>query len=106
GMPESVAERFMRHARSAHGVILVTGPTGSGKTTTLYATLRKVVERGERSHVDDGGGINVLTIEDPIEYNLSENLDRGSSASAAGSSVSQSQVNLKKGVTFANGLRH
>jgi general secretion pathway protein E len=65
----------------AHGIILVTGPTGSGKTTTLYAVLQRI----------DSKELNVLTIEDPIEYNLP--------------GVSQVQVNVKKGLTFAAGLR-
>jgi general secretion pathway protein E len=63
------------------GMILVTGPTGSGKTTTLYAALERV-DRGSR---------NVMTIEDPVEYHM----DR----------IGQVQVNVKRGVTFAAGLR-
>jgi len=86
GMPASVAERFLALARRSHGIVLVTGPTGSGKTTTLYATLREL----------DAGERNIMTIEDPIEYEL-DNL---------GLPISQSQVNEKKGVTFAHGLRH
>ncbi len=64
-----------------HGIILVTGPTGSGKSTTLYAALTEV----------DTSQKNVLTIEDPVEYSLA--------------GVSQVQVATKKGLTFANGLR-
>jgi len=64
-----------------HGIILVTGPTGSGKTTTLYASLTKV----------STGDKNILTIEDPVEYQLD--------------GISQVQVNVKKGLTFAAGLR-
>ncbi len=64
-----------------HGIILVTGPTGSGKTTTLYAALSKI----------NTPEMNILTIEDPIEYHL-----RG---------ISQIQVSTKKGLTFAAGLR-
>jgi general secretion pathway protein E len=64
-----------------HGIILVTGPTGSGKTTTLYAALNEV----------DTTEKNVLTIEDPVEYSLA--------------GISQVQVNQKKGLTFASGLR-
>ncbi len=64
-----------------HGIILVTGPTGSGKTTTLYGGLSEL----------DTTTKNVLTIEDPVEYSLS--------------GISQVQVNAKKGLTFANGLR-
>ena len=66
---------------SDHGIALVTGPTGSGKTTTLYAALAEA----------DSTQRNVLTIEDPIEYQLA--------------GVSQTQVNVKKGMTFAGGLR-
>ena len=65
----------------SHGIILVTGPTGSGKTTTLYAGLSEV----------DTTQKNVLTIEDPVEYSLA--------------GISQVQVNVKKGLTFASGLR-
>jgi general secretion pathway protein E len=65
----------------SHGIILVTGPTGSGKTTTLYAALNEV----------DTTQKNVLTIEDPVEYSLP--------------GISQVQVNVKKGLTFAHGLR-
>ncbi len=86
GMPEPIARPFLDAARRSSGIILVTGPTGSGKTTTLYATLRQLNSR-ER---------NIMTIEDPIEYELN----------ALGTPISQSQINLKKGVTFANGLRH
>lgn len=86
GMPGSIAVDFEAAARRSSGIILVTGPTGSGKTTTLYATLSKL-NAGER---------NIMTIEDPIEYELS----------SVGIPISQSQVNLKKGVNFANGLRH
>lgn len=86
GMPSAIAGRFLAAARKASGIVLVTGPTGSGKTTTLYATLRELDSR-ER---------NIMTIEDPIEYELD----------SLGLPISQSQVNAKKGVTFANGLRH
>jgi general secretion pathway protein E len=65
----------------SHGIILVTGPTGSGKTTTLYGAMSEI----------DTTQKNVLTIEDPVEYSLS--------------GVSQVQVNNKKGLTFAAGLR-
>jgi type II secretory ATPase GspE/PulE/Tfp pilus assembly ATPase PilB-like protein len=63
------------------GLILVTGPTGSGKTTTLYATLRRLKERG----------VNIVTVEDPIEYRLP--------------GIVQVQVNEKAGLTFASALR-
>jgi general secretion pathway protein E len=65
----------------SHGIILVTGPTGSGKTTTLYASMAEI----------DTTQLNVLTIEDPVEYSLP--------------GISQVQVNTKKGLTFAAGLR-
>ncbi|MBL9140308.1 MAG: type II/IV secretion system protein [Phycisphaerae bacterium] len=86
GMPEHVELPFLDRANRTNGIILVTGPTGSGKTTTLYATLGRV----------GAARVNVMTIEDPIEYELS----------LAGVRASQSQVNAKKGVTFATGLRH
>ncbi len=76
-----VRERFETALRQPHGVILVTGPTGSGKTTTLYAGL---------THINETS-CNILTIEDPIEYML-----RG---------IGQTQVNTKAGMTFARGLR-
>jgi general secretion pathway protein E len=71
-----------RHLISySHGIILITGPTGSGKTTTLYAALAEI----------NSDEKNVLTIEDPIEYNIE--------------GISQIQVSNKKGLTFASGLR-
>ena len=81
GMGATELARFRRMIRLDHGMILVTGPTGSGKSTTLYASLLEV------NTVD----LNVLTIEDPIEYQLE--------------GVSQTQINEKKGMTFAAGLR-
>jgi len=74
-------EEFRRLIRYSHGIILITGPTGSGKSTTLYAALQEI----------DSDEKNVITIEDPIEYNLDE--------------ISQIQVSNKKGLTFASGLR-
>jgi type IV pilus assembly protein PilB len=68
--------------RSKEGVILVTGPTGSGKTTTLYAALRTVQNEG----------LNIVTVEDPVEYRL-------------GQGIVQVQVNPKAGLTFASALR-
>ncbi len=75
---EALLREFLVYS---HGIILVTGPTGSGKTTTLYAGLSEI----------DTTTKNVLTIEDPVEYSMP--------------SISQVQVNAKKGLTFAAGLR-
>ena len=74
-------ERIERLLQSREGLILVTGPTGSGKTTTLYAALRRLKERG----------VNIVTVEDPIEYRLP--------------GIVQVQVNEKAGLTFATALR-
>ncbi len=81
GMSEAQLALMREVIRAPHGIVLVTGPTGSGKTTTLYAALMEV-DRANR---------NVMTIEDPIEYQLA--------------GVSQMQVQPKIGVTFAAGLR-
>jgi general secretion pathway protein E len=96
GMPPEVAQQYLHRATRVNGIILVTGPTGSGKTTTLYATLRRIGTPGE-----GGGGLNVMTIEDPIEYELSS-----IGSASGGVAISQSQVNPRKGITFATGLRH
>lgn len=82
GMPEHVLESFRRIVHEPYGMVLVTGPTGSGKTTTLYAALREL----------DTAHRNILTIEDPIEYQLPD--------------IGQMQVAPKIGLTFAAGLRH
>ncbi|HEY8241120.1 MAG TPA: ATPase, T2SS/T4P/T4SS family [Kiritimatiellia bacterium] len=82
GMPDEVLTRFKTLLREPNGVILVTGPTGSGKTTTLYAGLQQL----------DTKHINVLTIEDPIEYQIP--------------GIGQMQVKPKIGLTFSQGLRH
>ncbi len=81
GFPKTVLDRFDKLITRPHGIILVTGPTGSGKTTTLYASLCKIntVEK------------NIITIEDPVEYKLA--------------GIRQIQVNPKVNLTFANGLR-
>ena len=81
GMDPRMLGGFRRVLRREHGLVLVTGPTGSGKTTTLYAALQEL----------DVSRLNVLTLEDPIEYELE--------------GVSQTQVSGKKGMTFASGLR-
>jgi general secretion pathway protein E len=81
GMPEALRERFKKVLRKPNGVILVTGPTGSGKTTTLYAALTLL----------NDPGVNILTVEDPVEYALD--------------GIGQTQVNTKVGMSFATGLR-
>ncbi len=81
GMPEDVFERFESLVSEPHGILLVTGPTGSGKSTTLYAGLEKI------NAVED----KIITVEDPVEYQLD--------------GVKQIQVNAKIGLTFANALR-
>jgi len=103
GMPVHVRTALLDRAERSHGIILVTGPTGSGKTTTLYTLLRHIATGGQaeaapmaRRSGRSRGDLNVMTIEDPIEYELS----------TTGIAISQSQINPKKGVTFATGLRH
>jgi type IV pilus assembly protein PilB len=81
GIGKEDLRRLRRHIHRPHGMILVTGPTGSGKTTTLYAAISEI-------HT---GRDKIITIEDPIEYQLRE--------------VVQIPVNEKKGLTFARGLR-
>jgi general secretion pathway protein E len=81
GLGEETVRRFRQLIRREHGLLLVTGPTGSGKSTTLYATLQEL----------NSGTTNVVTLEDPIEYQLP--------------GISQTQINPKKGLTFASGLR-
>ncbi len=81
GMVEKTLAEMERLIKLPHGILLVTGPTGSGKSTTLYAVLNMLNDETR----------NILTIEDPIEYNLS--------------GVGQMQVNSKIGMTFARGLR-
>ncbi|WOT07060.1 type II secretion system ATPase GspE [Shewanella youngdeokensis] len=81
GMTEAVRVQFDELIRRPHGIILVTGPTGSGKSTTLYAGLT------ELNSIDT----NILTVEDPIEYELE--------------GIGQTQVNTKVDMTFARGLR-
>jgi general secretion pathway protein E len=81
GMPEPVFERWTQAIAQPHGIVLVTGPTGSGKSTTLYASLNQIVS-------DE---IKVVTVEDPVEYHVQ--------------GVNQIQVNPKVGLTFAGGLR-
>lgn len=81
GIPADILSRFRKHINSPHGLILVTGPTGSGKTTTLYAALTEVNKPETK----------IITAEDPVEYSLPR--------------VNQAQVNDKVGLTFASVLR-
>lgn len=81
GLEGKALEAVHRNIRKPHGIVLVTGPTGSGKTTTLYAVLTRL----------NTPEVNISTIEDPIEYHIK--------------GINQSQVNPKIGFTFASGLR-
>ncbi len=81
GMHEDLQSQFNKALREPNGIILVTGPTGSGKTTTLYAALGLMNDRAR----------NIMTVEDPVEYALH--------------GISQTQVNAKIGMNFADGLR-
>jgi len=81
GFDAAILESFQRAIHEPYGMILITGPTGSGKTTTLYAALSELNTKEEK----------IITIEDPVEYQLD--------------GVVQIPVNEKKGVTFAGGLR-
>jgi type IV pilus assembly protein PilB len=81
GFPEQELKRFRKYIAEPYGMVLVTGPTGSGKTTTLYAALSEI------KSIED----KIVTIEDPVEYQL-----RG---------ITQIPINEKKGLTFARGLR-
>jgi type II secretory ATPase GspE/PulE/Tfp pilus assembly ATPase PilB-like protein len=81
GFDQSMLNRFRKFIKEPYGMVLVTGPTGSGKTTTLYAALSEIQSSEDK----------IITIEDPVEYQL-----RG---------ITQIPVNEKKGLTFARGLR-
>src|SRR6201986_422445 len=81
GFPEAELKRFRKYIAEPYGMVLVTGPTGSGKTTTLYAALSEI------KSVED----KIITIEDPVEYQLY--------------GITQIPINEKKGLTFARGLR-
>jgi general secretion pathway protein E len=81
GMSGQVLTAFDRLVHQPHGIVLVTGPTGSGKTTTLYASLGRI----------DTAGTNILTVEDPVEYELA--------------GIGQTQVNAKIDLTFGKALR-
>lgn len=81
GFSKPTLDRFSQLIHRPHGILLVTGPTGSGKTTTLYAALSEINSLEK----------NIITLEDPVEYDIPH--------------VRQSQVNVKAGLTFASGLR-
>ena len=81
GMPANLRSQLVDLLKRPHGILLVTGPTGSGKTTTLYAGLAEINDKTR----------NILTVEDPIEYNIE--------------GIGQTQVNVKADMTFARGLR-
>jgi type IV pilus assembly protein PilB len=81
GMPEDLVQRFTELLRAPYGMVICAGPTGSGKTTTLYGSLAEI-NTPER---------NVMTIEDPVEYRIP--------------SINQIQINEQAGITFAGGLR-
>lgn len=81
GLPAGALARLTRVLDAREGLVLVTGPTGSGKTTTLYAALRSILRRG----------LNVVTVEDPVEYRLP--------------GIVQVQVSVRTGLTFAAALR-
>ncbi|MFA4889698.1 MAG: GspE/PulE family protein, partial [Candidatus Omnitrophota bacterium] len=81
GFVGSVLEKYQKVISRPHGIVLVTGPTGSGKTTTLYSSLDKINTQEK----------NIITVEDPVEYKLA--------------GIRQIQVNPKVGLSFANGLR-
>ena len=81
GFPDDEMKRFRKFIREPYGMVLVTGPTGSGKTTTLYAALSEIASPEEK----------IVTVEDPVEYRIPH--------------ITQVPVNEKKGLTFARGLR-
>jgi type IV pilus assembly protein PilB len=81
GFSEQALNRYRRSFLKPYGAILVTGPTGSGKSTTLYATLN-ILNTSDK---------NIITVEDPVEYRLA--------------GINQVQINPKAGLTFASGLR-
>jgi type IV pilus assembly protein PilB len=81
GFPDLELKRFRKYIAEPYGMVLVTGPTGSGKTTTLYAALSEIKSPEDK----------IITIEDPVEYQLA--------------GITQIPINEKKGLTFARGLR-
>ena len=98
GMPPLIERRYLAQASRASGIVLSTGPTGSGKTTTLYTTLAWLSSTNAGGQAR-GCELNMMTVEDPVEYDLS-------SGGQAGLSISQTQVDPKKCVTFVTGLKH
>jgi type II secretion system protein E len=81
GFFSDMEQNFVNVLQRSYGIILVTGPTGSGKTTTLYSALNQIKKPS----------VKIITVEDPVEYNIE--------------GINQMQVNSKRGLTFANGLR-
>jgi general secretion pathway protein E len=81
GMPEKILDQYQSIISQPHGMVLITGPTGSGKTTTLYATLEKINSEKQK----------IITVEDPVEYQLD--------------GITQIQANASIGLSFAEGLR-
>jgi general secretion pathway protein E len=80
-MPEKILDQYQSIISQPHGMVLITGPTGSGKTTTLYATLEKINSEKQK----------IITVEDPVEYQLD--------------GITQIQANASIGLSFAEGLR-
>ncbi len=123
GMPADVESRYLAQVARTSGIVLSTGPTGSGKTTTLYATLTWL-SATNAGGLARGCELNIMTVEDPVEYDLSGTAPQATGArqeralgegdrrrgdrggGAKGLSVSQTQVDPKKNVTFTTGLRH
>ncbi|ATW23987.1 GspE/PulE family protein [Candidatus Formimonas warabiya] len=81
GFSPDILEKYRQQVKRSYGMILITGPTGSGKTTTLYSTLNEILSPEK----------NIITIEDPVEYVIDQ--------------INQIRVNQKSGLTFATGLR-
>lgn len=81
GMPAKILQQYQKLITQPHGMMLITGPTGSGKTTTLYATLEKISNEKQK----------IITVEDPVEYQLE--------------GITQIQANASIGLSFAKGLR-
>jgi general secretion pathway protein E len=81
GMPDKILDQYQNIVTQPHGMVLITGPTGSGKTTTLYATLEKINNEKQK----------IITVEDPVEYQLD--------------GITQIQANASIGLSFAQGLR-